>query len=518
MKKNFIEEFNSKRLQKRKNISKKKFDVIKKETDLVWTDNDVALRVLLPFSARQLKIIDYALTEVKRQNIQSENDKLVIKTSDLIAFLHMKNGGSSYLDIEYDMKVIRDTSAWWRYDENDSKKKTLFSFFKDVDVVEGKKGTYTIQFKQRMLEKLNNIEPKIITDEKGNIEKIGFNFYPLLNVKDLKSKYSIVLYKICNVWKNAPRGYFERSLEAIKNDFLLRDYVDDKGKEHKYSFGYINNNCLIPAIKEINEKTDIYIKKIETYPNKKRVEKLFIYAYSKNESKLLKLAEQKEEERDEYFDTIENEQHEKSIDKAVKREEKRVEARAKERIIRNYEKMQEQEKTEQEQKEFDEVREKVERFNVEIEKIKNLSFENLKIYVNELASKDIEERIKKKVEKYEKETGQKIYLQPKVEQKMEEIRQEVLDDIEEEKNKKKEEKDKKNKELIQNQLNYEKSIKDDTLRAIAFKDQDETKPKAKRAIEKATSNKFTRRDIQIRERRKKVWQKQEKLQQKELPI
>ena len=446
MKKDPIEEYNSKRIKERKNYSLTKFKAMVKENDLVWTDNDVALRVMLPFTARQIKIIDYVISEVKNQNIQKDSDGLTIKTSDLIEFLHMKKSGSSYIDIENDMKLIRDTSAWWRYDKDDPKKKTIFAFFMDVDTIEGRKGTYTIRFKQKFLEKINNTEPKIEVDKDGNvIDKIGFNFYKLLNVQGLKSKYSIILYKLCNVWKDAPRGWFERTIEELKSDFLLidskeKDKEKNKGKNRKITFGYINSNCLQPAIKEINEKTNIHISKVETYPNKKVVDKVRIYINPKNEQHLISLAKSKEYERDEYFDTMEQEAHDKYIERAVAREEKRVEARAKARIIRNYYANKEKEKVEKEQKEFNDILEKVEFYDISIDKIKELSFDEFKNYVAEVATKDLNDRIEEKVNDYEEKTGQKIYMMANVDEVMAEIRGEANKDIEEEIKKMREEK------------------------------------------------------------------------------
>lgn len=320
----------NKKITSVKEKNKKKFEMIQRQYKLVWTDNDIALNLVNPFSVRQLKIIDYVITEIDTQQIKTLNrDYVIIRVRDILNFYTNSTSGTLLKAFEDDIKKISDISAWWRYDENDPKKKTLFRYFQNVDEYEkGDKSVLKIGFNEHLLKRLYNSEPRIATDErtgenllnnKGKPIKIGFNKYELEYTRKLKSKYSILFYKKCNVWKNSQKGYFIYEIKDLKKDFLFLDTP-----KKTYTYGYISSHVIIPAMKEINEKTNIHISSIELLPNGKNVERLKVNLNEKSKEKQERKMNEGEKEIIEKVDKQKEQYHDKLLNQKVKTDEKKA--------------------------------------------------------------------------------------------------------------------------------------------------------------------------------------------------
>ena len=336
-----------KKIKSIKEKNKRKFELIQRQYKLVWTDNDISRRLVTPFTARQHKIIDYVVTEIDNQKIKENGkDYVIIRVKDIVDFYtNSVSSGKLLKDFENDIVQISNIGGWWRYDENHPELKTIFRFFQSVDEVEkGNKSILKIGFNEHYLKRLFNTEPRIATDEKtgevllddkGEPIKIGFNKYELNNTKELNGKYSILLYKKCSSWRNAPFGYFDYSVEDIKKDFLLNDIINkNTGEKETISYGYISSHCIKPAQKEINAKTDILISKIELLPNAKRVEKIRIYLHEKNRDKIERKLLDAEERTREKVDIQEEKYKERLDNLKLKTEEKREEKRRNKRLKR----------------------------------------------------------------------------------------------------------------------------------------------------------------------------------------
>lgn len=399
--------------------------------NLVWTDNDIAQGLVMPFTKRQLKIIDYAITQVQKNNIKSENDVIKIAYADMIRFLGLPKSGQLLEALELDVKHISNVGSWWRYNKNDPSEKVLFRFFERVKEKEKEDKTYfKIKFNQEFLNKLNNNDTERVVGTKklqdGTIidvvETIGFNNYEIWNTKNLKSKYGILLYKKCNSWIGT--GVFCYRFTEMQQDFLMFDKT----------FAYISSHCLKVGIKDINNNSDIDVYNVEYKPNKKNVEYVIIYCRKKSQDCKAIILEDVENETRNY---ISNEQektknyiNDRSLDNEIKKQDvKRFEReliKKEDEIVNGqisiFDLIKEQEK--ETNKEFnlenidyfvsektykkilnemdDEKRERAKELNISFEKYLDIENEEMNNILENFNEKEKEEMTSKKQEKFMK--------------------------------------------------------------------------------------------------------------------
>lgn len=80
--------------------------------------------------------------------------------------------------------------------------------------------------------------------------KKAFTSYRLNNILSLKSAYSIRLYELLKKWQYLNK--WECSIENLKEKFGI--------EQDKYKlYGHFKARVVEPAVKELNEKTDIQI-------------------------------------------------------------------------------------------------------------------------------------------------------------------------------------------------------------------------------------------------------------------
>lgn len=149
---------------------------------------------------------------------------------------------------------------------------TIFSSFK----FDNKAQTITISFNDEMRPYLLNLK------QFTKIESVSY-------IKQFKKKYAIRLYALLKDYRKMT--YRDIDIEALKKIFYLerKRNGDKKGEEKKPKRGYddycnFKNRILFPAVKEINEKSDLYISKIEEIKKERRkVLKIRIHFGNKSE-------------------------------------------------------------------------------------------------------------------------------------------------------------------------------------------------------------------------------------------
>ena len=81
--------------------------------------------------------------------------------------------------------------------------------------------------------------------------KNQFTSYKLSNILSLKSTYSIRLYELMKKWQHL--GHWECSVDD------LRGFLGAKSVKSYSVYGNFKNRVLLPALEELNEKTDVQI-------------------------------------------------------------------------------------------------------------------------------------------------------------------------------------------------------------------------------------------------------------------
>lgn len=204
------------------------FDTEDARLQLVVKDNDLIQKAKYTLTVNQQKIIAYLISKIKPTD--KELQKYSISIADFCELCGI-NKSSFYTEIREIVDNLDNKSFWVETDEKVFK----FRWFSEVEIIKGS-GRVNIVLNSNIKQYLIDLSRE-------------FTQYELYNILALKGKYSIRLYEYFKSY--AFRHDIEVELDKMR-DILCAD----KYKEYKD----FKKRVIEPAIKEINEYTDLEVK------------------------------------------------------------------------------------------------------------------------------------------------------------------------------------------------------------------------------------------------------------------
>lgn len=199
----------------------------------VTEHNDLVAKARHDLTARELKIMDYVVSKIKPDDEEFNTIKTSMK--EIAEVLGLTRSGRTYRQIAENLSSMRRKDI---YIYNDTEKRlTMTGWFEIVDLWENGKVELKInkQFAPYLLQ----------LKEKGN-----YTQYLLFDVVQLKSKYSILLYKLMRETDKS-RGKRIAVLQGTPEKF--REWL---GVSEEIPYGRFKSRMLNKAIEEINLKID----------------------------------------------------------------------------------------------------------------------------------------------------------------------------------------------------------------------------------------------------------------------
>lgn len=242
---------------------------------------------------RMLLLWLWCLKEIQREEM-SESYRL--KMSDVMGFLKTRD----YKLIKDDLRKLNRTQVEWNDYGPETERWGVTTLLGQAEVIRETHGNFLIL----------SLPPKLNT---GIRTRRGFSELNLMLAKEVRSTAALNLYRICVAYESNPSHLTFRAPPEVWSPRLTgsplesqeigrkgRRSSDEKaaGKKdsrHKFEYKYFKRDTLLPAIKEINQITDIYIDLIEHTEGKKVVEIQFkVFAKAPDQ-----LGVVEDEERDE---------------------------------------------------------------------------------------------------------------------------------------------------------------------------------------------------------------------------
>lgn len=191
--------------------------------------NDLITKARHDLTARELKIMDYVISKIQ----PSDKGLITINTSmyELTRVLELKANGRTYSQISQNLESMRAKSIKI-YNEN-ANSITMTGWFERAKVWEN-----------------GRIELKINEDFSPYLIALKKNYtqYLLIDTVKLKSKYSILLYKLMRE-ANKDNGQSISILQGTPEDF--KEWL---GAPKSYEYKQLKDKILKKAIEEINLK------------------------------------------------------------------------------------------------------------------------------------------------------------------------------------------------------------------------------------------------------------------------
>lgn len=210
-----------------RNFNKEDFE--KQQYFQVAEHNDLITKARHDLNARELKIMDYVVSKIKPDDEHFN----VIHTSmyELSNVLDLKRSGRTYSQLAQNLDDMRAKSI--RIYSEKERRITMTGWFEVVDIWEN--GKVQLKINKRFAPFLLKLK------DKGH-----YTQYYLVDTVKLKSKYSIMLYKLMR--------------EADKDNGSKIAIVQGTPQEWKtwlgapknYTYGRLKDKILNPAIEEIN--------------------------------------------------------------------------------------------------------------------------------------------------------------------------------------------------------------------------------------------------------------------------
>lgn len=189
--------------------------------------NDLITKARHDLTARELKIMDYVISKIQ----PTDKGLITITTSmyELTRVLELKASGRTYSQISQNLESMRAKSIKI-YNEN-ANSITMTGWFERAKVWEN-----------------GRIELKINEDFSPYLIALKKNYtqYLLIDTVKLKSKYSILLYKLM---READKGNSIPNLQGTPEQF--KEWL---GAPERYDYKDLKKNILKKAIEEINLK------------------------------------------------------------------------------------------------------------------------------------------------------------------------------------------------------------------------------------------------------------------------
>lgn len=211
----------------------------KAQEQIVSKRNDLIQKVRFDLSAQEQKIIAYMVSKIKPTD--TALNYIPFRLSDFLELVGATGktlaGGSAKSYLKDTLKALRDKSF---YITREDGKEVLCAWIHKV-ILDYNEDTVLLRLDEDLM-------PLLIG--------LGKNFtkYPVFYILQMTSGYSIRLYELLKSeeWLNKPVLY--------KTDEIKRLLGADKQKMYGKNTGYFVRKCVDPAIKEINEFTDIKVR------------------------------------------------------------------------------------------------------------------------------------------------------------------------------------------------------------------------------------------------------------------
>ncbi len=197
----------------------------------VAESNDLITKARHDLTARELKIMDYVISKIQ----PTDSGLITINTSmyELTKVLELKASGRTYSQIAQNLEDMRAKSIKI-YNEND-RSITMTGWFERAKVWEN--GQIEL--------KINEDFSPYLIDLKNN-----YTQYLLIDTVKLKSKYSILLYKLMRE-ADKDKGNSIAVLQGTPEEF--KEWL---GAPDNYTYNQLKEKILKKAVEEINLKIE----------------------------------------------------------------------------------------------------------------------------------------------------------------------------------------------------------------------------------------------------------------------
>lgn len=189
-----------------------------------------ALHKATPLSLQESRIVLTAISTIQPRDTIFDSQRIPVR--DLLKLFNLGETNHKVIEKACDELITKGVKI------KDGKGWTNFPWFQKIKYHHGE-GVVEFQFP-------NDLKPYLLELKK---EK-GFTSYKLENILQLSSPYSHRIYELCFKWQRAGGQEFE--LEHLK------ELVGATQKSYKV-YGSFKQRVLIPAIQDVNKKTDITI-------------------------------------------------------------------------------------------------------------------------------------------------------------------------------------------------------------------------------------------------------------------
>lgn len=211
--------------------------------------NELIQKSRFNLSTQQQKIVLFLISKIKPTDEDFKTYEFSI--SDFCQVCGIESKGENYPAIRKAIKDIADKSMWLELPDNGNQEALVRWIEKPI--FRRNNGTISLQLNE-------HLKPYLLQLKKN------FTQYQLLWTLQFRSKYSIRLYELINSYVNLI-GEKTFELEEIKK--LLG------AENHKTYFNFYNR-ALAPALKEINDESNIWVE-IETIKTGRAITHITFY-------------------------------------------------------------------------------------------------------------------------------------------------------------------------------------------------------------------------------------------------
>lgn len=197
----------------------------------VAESNDLITKARHDLDARELKIMDYVVSKIK----PDDEDFNIVHTSmyELTNVLNLKRNGRTYSQLAESLETMRAKSV--RVYNEIEKRLTLTGWFEVVDLWEN--GQVQLKINKQFAPYLLQL-------------KHDYTQHLLIDTVKLKSKYSILLYKLMRE-ADKDKGKTIAILQGTPEEF--KEWL---GAPENYEYKDLKRNILKKAVEEINLKIE----------------------------------------------------------------------------------------------------------------------------------------------------------------------------------------------------------------------------------------------------------------------
>ena len=193
---------------------------------LVVKHNDLIRKVqaLLSLTVTEQKVALYLISLINPDD--KDFDTVFVSISALCELFGLEKEKGNYKNLKKAIKALSDKSSWLNGE-----------LFRWVDTAKVIPNSGIVRVKLS-----DSLKPYLLQ------LKENFTKYKLYNILVLKSKYSIRIYELL-------KSYFWEGVYSV----TIQEFKNSIGCDKFNEFKDFNKRVLTPAIKEINELTDIYV-------------------------------------------------------------------------------------------------------------------------------------------------------------------------------------------------------------------------------------------------------------------